>query len=69
MKNSNIIVGIFLEDDLGPLIPVGPGAAAPPAPMVVTLLCRVQVYSFAFLLYLLAIIDFYSANLIFRSSR
>ena len=49
MKNSNIIVSIFLEDDLGPLIPVGPGAAAPPAPMVVTPLsyiyitiCRVE---------------------------
>ena len=35
MKIVYIIVVIF-EDDLGPLNPVGPGAAAPPAPMVVT---------------------------------
>ena len=36
MKNVNTSVGIFLEEDTGPLIPVGPGAAAPPAPIVVT---------------------------------
>ena len=41
MKNINTIVGIFLEDDTGPLIPVGPGAAAPPARMVVTPLLQV----------------------------
>ena len=31
-----MLLSVLFEDDLGPLIPVGPGAAVPPAPMVVT---------------------------------
>ena len=36
--NIKIVVwlSILFEENLDPLIPVGPGAAAPPAPMVVT---------------------------------
>ena len=45
-----ILLSLLFKDDLGPLNPVGPGAAAPPAPMVVTpLLGRVCKVNFTLL--------------------
>ena len=36
IQKIEILLSVLFEEDLGPLIAVGPGAAAPPAPMVVT---------------------------------
>ena len=39
---------VLFEEEMGPLIPVGPGAAAPPAPMVVTPLHLIPLIRFFF---------------------